>query len=540
MKSEVMRNVVIGFLGTTLDTGKTPERWGKWRPTVALCQQPDLEVARLVLLYQRQSSALLDTIISDIQQVSPETVVEPILLELQNPWDLVETYSALYELSRRYVFRTDQENYLVHITTGSHIMQICLFLLTEGRYLPARLLQTSPAVGGTKSPVGGHTIIDLELTKYDAIASRFRAAQVEARSFLKAGIATRNEAFNRLIEELEQVAIASKAPILLTGPTGAGKSQLARRIYELKRSRNLLQGQFVELNCATLRGDAAMSALFGHKKGAFTGATENRQGLLKAAEGGLLFLDEIGELGADEQAMLLRALEEKVFLPMGADKEERADFGLIAGTNRTLEQEVVAGRFREDLLARINLWSYRLPALAERREDIEPNLDFELERAAATLGRAVRFEPEARRKFLRFATADAARWRGNFRDLNAAVLRMATLAPEGNIGKADVERELSRLSAAWAAMERAQPTATDSESSLLDAVLGPETAQTLDPFDRVQLAEVVRTCRAERSLSAAGRVLFAESRKKKSSSNDADRLRKYLARFDLSFEDVAG
>ena len=121
-----------------------------------------------------------------------------------------------------------------------------------------------------------------------------------------------------MIEQIERVAIASRAPLLLTGPTGAGKSQLARRIFELKKARRQVAGEFVEVNCATLRGDGAMSALFGHVTGAFTGAVEDRPGLLRTADGGVLFLDEIGELGLDEQAMLLRALEEKTFLPVGA------------------------------------------------------------------------------------------------------------------------------------------------------------------------------------------------------------------------------
>ena len=139
------------------------------------------------------------------------------------------------------------------------------------------------------------------------------------------------------------MAIAGKAPLLLTGPTGAGKSQLARRIYELKRQRQQIAGPFVEVNCATVRGDQAMSALFGHVKGAFTGARPIRPGLLRAADGGMLFLDEIGELGADEQAMLLRAVEEKHFLPVGSDREVQSDFQLIAGTNRDLATEVARG-----------------------------------------------------------------------------------------------------------------------------------------------------------------------------------------------------
>src|SRR6185437_12178074 len=158
-----------------------------------------------------------------------------------------------------------------------------------------------------------------------------------------------------------------------------------------KKLRHQLPGNFVEVNCATLRGDGAMSALFGHIKGAYTGAVQERAGLLRSANKGLLFLDEIGELGADEQAMLLRALEEKRFLPVGSDKEVQSDFQLIAGTNRDLGQRVREGSFRDDLYARLNLWTFQLPGLADRAEDIEPNLDFELERFAEGNQRRVMF-----------------------------------------------------------------------------------------------------------------------------------------------------
>src|SRR5206468_12438916 len=147
---------------------------------------------------------------------------------------------------------------------------------------------------------------------------------------------------------------------------GAGKSLLAKRIYELKKNRRAVEGAFVEVNCATVRGDAAMSALFGHVKGAFTGAQKDRPGLLRAADTGVLFLDEVGELGLDEQAMILRAIEEKKFLPVGADRESSSDFQLIAGTNKELGAAVAAGAFRDDLFARLNLWTFSLPALRDR------------------------------------------------------------------------------------------------------------------------------------------------------------------------------
>jgi transcriptional regulatory protein RtcR len=501
--------VVVGLLGTVLDRGKRgTDRWDKWRPSVGIHQQPDLEIARFELLSPPDWVHVAEQVAADVRAGSPATEVVIHPFAMPDPWDFEAVFGALYDFARRRAFDPEAEDLLVHITTGSHVAQICLFLLVESGHLPGRLLQSSP--GG--SPAGRVGIIDLGLARYDGLARRFDAERAEATSALKGGIDTRNPAFNKLIDRIERVALGSDAPILLTGPTGAGKSALARRIYQLKRARHRVAGPLVEVNCATLRGDGAMSALFGHKRGAFTGAVSDRAGLLRQADGGLLFLDEVGELGLDEQAMLLRAIEERRFLPVGADREVASDFGLITGTNRDLAAEVAAGRFREDLLARIELWSFRLPGLAERPEDIAPNVDFELERLGRALGRRVSFNREAREAFLAHALVYP--WPRNFRELAGVVERMATLAPGGRIDLATVQAELG-----------AAPTR-------------PTPLPALDRFDRVQLEDVLAVCRASSSLSEAGRALFAVSRERRSSLNDADRLRKYLARFGLDWEGV--
>jgi transcriptional regulatory protein RtcR len=524
------KRVVFGFMGTTLDAGRSPQRWARWRPTVALCQHEDFVVDRLELLYTRPFQALAKQVERDVRQVSPETELVHREMALRDAWDLGEVYALLFDFARAYPFRPEREDYLVHITTGTHNAQICLFLLTESRDFPGRLLQTSPPPRGQAGGPGRLAEIDLDLSKYDAVAQRFRKEQREGLSFLTSGIDTRNRRFNALIERIEKVAIASRDPLLLTGPTGAGKSQLARKIFELKRARRQVEGELVEVNCATLRGDGAMSALFGHVKGAFTGALTDRPGLLRKADKGLLFLDEIGELGLDEQAMLLKALEEKTFWPVGADRQAKSDFQLIAGTNRELTQRVAEGRFREDLLARINLWTFELPGLRERPEDVDPNLDYELEGCAQAFGTRITFSKEARARFVGYATSPRARWPGNFRDFNAAIRRMATLAEGGRITEAVVAEELAR---------QRQGTRSKAEpGDVLREVLGAK-VDSIDPFDRVQLAEVVRVCRRARSLSEAGRELFAVSRTQKASSNDADRLRKYLARFGLSYAQLA-
>ncbi|MCB9670840.1 MAG: sigma 54-interacting transcriptional regulator [Alphaproteobacteria bacterium] len=517
--------VVVGFYGSVVDGGRTDRRWERWRPTVSLFQAEDLAVDRLVLLVHPRFAAAASVLLDDIRRLAPTTVLEPVPFPLEDPWDFEEVYGALLDFAQSRVW-PDGTDLLVHITPGSHVAQICLFLLTEARFLPGRLLQTSPPRAGSATPPW--SVIDLDLARYDRIAQRLERVAEDGSAFLKQGIETRNAAFNLLMDRIERVAVRSREPLLLTGPTGAGKTRLARRIYALRHRRGLLPGPMVEMNCATLRGDGAMAALFGHVRGAFTGAVADREGLLRRADRGLLFLDEIAELGLDEQAMLLRAIEEHTFLPVGSDREVESHFQLIAGTCADLHERVADGRFREDLLARIDLWHFDLPGLADRPEDVEPNLDWELQTFADASQRSVRMSADARARFLAFATGPDAAWRGNFRDLHAAVVRMGTLASGGRVRGPDVDEEIVRLRRSWGQRE---------PGGRVEALLGDRAAE-LDRFDRVQLEDVLAVCASSASLSAAGRVLFARSRERRASTNDADRLRKYLDRFGLTFAEA--
>ncbi len=535
-----MKRVVFGFLGNVLDQrGKGKKRWARWRPTIDLCRHTEQSIDRLELLCFKGDHHLAGEVLQDIKEISPKTEVNIIKVNIKDPWDFEEVYTFLLDIAQNYKFDLEQEEYGIHITTGTHVVQICWFLLAESRFFPARLIQTAPPTKDATealipakmseqeiidtSPIGSISLVDLNLTRYDQILTRFQQYAAQATDYLKSGIATRNAVFNCLIDEIEQVATRSHAPILLEGPTGAGKSFLAKRIYQLKVKQHQLEGVFVEVNCATLRGDSAMSTLFGHVKGAFTGADKERAGLLRQADGGMLFLDEIGELGLDEQAMLLKAIEEKKFYPFGADKEVSSHFQLIAGTNRNLREEVAKGRFREDLYERINLWAYCLPGLAERKEDIEPNIEYELARFAKEYGQMPRFNKEAREKYLNFATSSSALWRGNFRELTASITRMATLAEQSNINIQQVEHEITRLQRGWT---------TGKETHY------PLIPQSIDLFDACQLEKVIAVCRQSDNLSDAGRQLFAVSRSQKQTANDADRLRKYLAKFDLNWEQI--
>jgi len=150
-------------------------------------------------------------------------------------------------------------------------------------------------------------------------------------------------------------------------------------------------------------------------------------------------------LGLDEQAMILRALEDHSFYPVGGDQEVKSNFQLIAGTTTDLTQLVADGKFREDLLSRIDMWSYTLPGLKDRREDIEPNLSFELTKFSSRNNRKMTFNKEARDAYLKYALSSEAKWNANFRDLAASITRLCTFADGSRIQLSSVEREIERL-----------------------------------------------------------------------------------------------
>lgn len=526
------RNVAIGFLGTNLDNGKGPGRWERWRPSVDLCRQDDFIIHRFELLCDPKYMKVAQQVQADIQLTSPETKVLINEMEISNPWDFEEVYEALFDFAALYRFDTEKEDYLLHITTGTHVAQICLFLLNEAHYLPGKILQLSPSHKKDQHGAGNISVIDLDLSKYDRLAERFETERESDTSFLKSGIPTRNAAFNAMIDEIEQVAIRTTNPVLISGPTGAGKSHLARRIFELKKRRHQMEGSFVEVNCATLRGSTAMSTLFGHKRGAYAGAIKDRSGLLRTAHNGLIFLDEIEALGLDEQAMILRAIEDQSFYPVGGDQEVRSDFQLIAGTTTDLTELVVQRQFREDLLSRINMWSYTLPGLKDRREDIAPNINFELSKFSSRNNRKMRFNKEARDAYLKYALSTEAKWTANFRDLAASVTRLCTFADGSRIQLSSVEHEIGRLKKSW------RLAAHDPGEKVLLSVLTQNQIANIDPFDRPGLANVISICQDSETLSDAGRKLYTVSREIRKSKNDADRLKKYLAKFELSWSQV--
>jgi DNA-binding NtrC family response regulator len=212
----------------------------------------------------------------------------------------------------------------------------------------------------------------------------------------------------RLIEKLGH----SRAPVLLLGESGTGKEVVARAIYDANP-----QGNFVPIDCGALVGPLVESELFGHTRGAFTGATEAKKGLVEVADGGTAFFDEIGDLPLDMQVKLLRLLQEHEFRPVGSLKQHKVDIRVIAATHHDLVRDVARGAFRQDLFYRLNIVTMRLPALRDRHEDIPLLIAHFIRR----FGKDYSLTPETLEVMTNYE------WPGNVRELQNAIERMAAI-----------------------------------------------------------------------------------------------------------------
>jgi transcriptional regulator with PAS, ATPase and Fis domain len=231
----------------------------------------------------------------------------------------------------------------------------------------------------------------------------------------------RSDALAEIFKLIEKIAGASGS-VLVQGESGTGKELIARAIhYNSPRA----DGPFVAINCGALPENLLESELFGYVKGAFTGATANKAGLLRAAHGGTLFLDEVSEMPPATQVKLLRALQEREFIPLGATKTESFDARVVAAANRNLEEESAAGRFREDLFYRLSVFSLTLPPLRQRREDIPLLVRFFIEKHSRAMQVAPKHVSEDAMQAL--INHD---WRGNVRELQNAIERAVTLSDE--------------------------------------------------------------------------------------------------------------
>ncbi|MBS1110799.1 MAG: response regulator receiver protein [Anaeromyxobacteraceae bacterium] len=246
------------------------------------------------------------------------------------------------------------------------------------------------------------------------------------------GLIARSASMTRIFRQVENLQ-ASDVTVLLTGESGTGKEVLARAIHTHSNRRN---GPFVAVNCAALPGELLEAELFGHVRGAFTGAVRDRAGRFELAADGTLFLDEVGDLPLHLQVKLLRVLQERTFERVGESRPRTSSARIIAATNKDLRRAVETGTFREDLYYRLRVFPIELPPLRERREDIEPLASFLLGRVGGRHGRALRFSPDALRAILDYP------WPGNVRELENALEYAVTVAKGHTLVPEDLPPEV--------------------------------------------------------------------------------------------------
>jgi len=307
-------------------------------------------------------------------------------------------------------------------------------------------------------PIGEDELVGVVETVLEQrrLANENRALKAEIRKrFDPDQIVYESAVFGSVIEMARKVA-PSEASVLIQGESGTGKELVASTLHYYSRR---AEERFLTINCAALTDTLLESQLFGHMKGAFTGAIANQRGLVEEADKGTLFLDEIGDISPGLQAKLLRVLQEKEFMPIGATKVRHADVRFIAATNKDLEQEVAAGRFREDLFYRLNVVTLHTPPLRKRPQDIEPLAKFFVRRYAVRGDKWL--QPAALEKMQRYA------WPGNVRELENVIEMAVILSADGPI---ELEHLPLKLSAPPALQDASEALELPSEELPLEEV----------------------------------------------------------------------
>lgn len=299
---------------------------------------------------------------------------------------------------------------------------------------------------------------------------------------------TANSSLMAQFESARQVA-GTDATVLLLGESGTGKTALARAIHDWS---NRSKGAFATVSCPSLSPELLASELFGHVRGAFTGATDNRQGRVQIADGGTLFLDEIGDMSLPMQVKILRALQERTYERVGSNRSQRCDVRIIAATHRNLEQNIIKGSFREDLFYRLNVFPIEMPPLRERLDDLPLLIDDLIASLEKHGHGTVALSPAA------VETLRAYHWPGNVRELSNLVERLAVLHPRAVVQPGDLPSRYRGGAATGTAAESAPPPPAPAPGpdSVMparrqagdDAVLPPDGVNLKDHIENIELA----------------------------------------------------
>jgi DNA-binding NtrC family response regulator len=360
-------------------------------------------------------------------------------IKLSSPTAFGEIYNSAVEIIEQIGDRrAKNRKWTFHLSPGTPAMASIWIILAKTRY-GAELIESS-SQGGVRTvsipfEISAEFLPDL-LARPDEELKRLSAgAPPESPDF--ADIIHRSRPMKELIAQARRAAIRN-VPVLIEGKSGTGKELLARAIHRASPRSNR---PFVAVNCGAIPSDLVASELFGHQRGAFTGAIRDQQGLFVAADDGTLFLDEIGELPLSAQVQLLRALQQGEVTPVGATRPRKVNVRVISATNRHLLGEVARGAFREDLFYRLAVFVLHIPALQDRPGDLGLLIDRILERlnreSATELGiEEKKLSPNARNLLLRHD------WPGNVRELHNTLLRAAVMSTDERIDEADIRAAL--------------------------------------------------------------------------------------------------
>jgi len=365
----------------------------------------------------------------------PDSAVTTIDLPLRDPTDYVPILRHLRQHTSAILKQSPDDEYFIAVASGTPQMHACWVLLVSGGEIPARILHIRPPKYVTKEApmVSEVDLSSPEFPEVRAAVCREMAAAPYSVEHVSMGDAIEELGIvgedPKMVQALKMAAVLAEhdAPILVQGETGTGKELIARLIHRLS-GRD--QERFIAINCGSLPANLVESILFGHVKGAFTGATADQVGKFEQADGGTLFLDEVGELPVEVQPKFLRVLEDGMVEPVGAKRGKRTNVRVVAATNVDLQQAVEKKRFREDLYYRLSFATVRLPPLRERRADIPRIALHILDTLNKSLRRPKRLSPEA------LTRLQAQAWKGNVRDLENVLGRSMLMAQE-EILKAD-------------------------------------------------------------------------------------------------------
>ncbi len=371
---------------------------------------------------------------AEIEKRGSGVEVEIRNVSLEDPTD----YAAIFRALRRHIRELAEEHpeasFSIAVASGTPQMHACWVLLAASGEIPAKLLHVRPPRFVTKDrPLVGE--VDLTANEFPSV--RATTTEIEAApetppdlnvAIRQLGIVGDHPAMNAALEMAGTLA-SSDAPILIRGETGTGKELLARLVHRLSGRPSDI---FVALNCAAIPPDLVESILFGHKKGAFTGATSNQTGKFDLADGGTLFLDEVAELPMPMQAKLLRVLQDGMVESIGEPKPHQVNVRIVAATNRDVAQSIKKEKFREDLYYRLNVGEVILPPLRERRSDIPKLALHVLDRVNATMRSPRRLSQEA------LARLQSHAWPGNVRDLENVIERSVRLSRDSVLAADDL------------------------------------------------------------------------------------------------------